>query len=92
MQHGGQKSEAGGCKGDCHRCELRAGRLERQIVRTDGADRPILDQDLIRRLNPVLVEAPRNRKSKCCSCARELQLPQVAAGPGKPIEWQHERR
>jgi hypothetical protein len=29
---------------------------------------------------------------KCCSCARELQPPQVAAGPGKPIEWQHERR
>jgi len=46
MQHRGQQSEAGGCKRDGHERELKAWRLDSQIIRNDGCDRPTPRQAL----------------------------------------------
>jgi hypothetical protein len=64
MQHGGQKSEAGGCECGCHGREVKAWRLERQIIRTDGADRSTPRQALCEIRSAISVTAP-NLKDAC---------------------------
>jgi hypothetical protein len=58
MQQGGQKSEAGGHKRDGHQREINARRLDRQIIRNDGADRPTSRQALCEIRSPISVTAP----------------------------------